>query len=1785
MSTCKQDKAIKNFQQIWQLSKTNSNQQMQWLLRALLLIYRQPSLSMSGFVLPTVAMVSLVIMLLTTTLMLRSFERSKYASNVRVDEAVINAATPALDRAKAKLGALFTDHTLPPTTPSDTDLYNAIANHLSKYTLGDEKPLKLVYDIDGGGIKPDSQAQTLEQRETLTTAWRFPVDTDNNGKYDSYTLYGIYFRSPTRDNITGQFNRPRNPLEARTPLMDDSTTTGRCAAALGTSASPVDNSGWYKLGEQLKKSFYVYTATVPITNTNHPIGYETYRGNKGFSALEFQQDRARISLINNAVVYESDLEIAPDTDFRLNGRIVTNSNLLTGSDSGSIALYQVSSKNSCFYTEENSKIVVGGNVAGGSVTASNEPGDVNVHLFKGAGLNPDVTQTISSTNKSTSNTPREVAYNSQAYAQRIALLVESQFSNDSSTARSSDPVDIQSKVNAVPDEEKAQERRKQLEIYFRNRTRRVPFSEIPYGTDWTSGYTISNVLQGSGDTLRPPDAWMYPTSPSDGITSTGYTALNLKTAQLQATEPQAQSGTEKYLGDRIQIGNNLPTFWFQDGAFVGAFLQKILGATWTGSSATRYRQTRVQPLADLSITNRDGFWEAAAAKPTKLFDNNGGLRVVTGAGVYSRVNSFLPKPTYDNPTTIEIENLDTYDDPATPGIIEQFPIIWSDTMPMTKPGNTDKGDLKMRATAVYHYAKDTYDPNSPADYQTPIACVSSYYDPSTSDTAENISVPGGRSNNGLSYKAPTTTAKDITTGLTLDSNGLFLSSFGADNPQNLSVPLVERLKYQANLKFPNGRFVNEPLRESLIKKANNQNLKLSEQSAIDATICALTIADGTLNRDNSVVPDDAIKEVSFLDARQIKAIEDDNSTTNALETFTINGDANLTGNYNLSIEERQPLEVRATVLDIDVLRKKTITGSNVPASIQEYLLPNSGILYASRDDALTDLNDKSSYSKHLSSIDFKLDPTRRPNGILLTNGSELWRKREFKQQEKGLILATNLPVYVKGNFNLHSGEEFTNKLQDDWSNFYERSAEQINYNFACRPGDPNRPNCTTGDSWRPATVLADAITLLSQDFQTGFRNEGDYDLKNNQGDRDSIDKRLKNGFWNNNFVTSRDFQDSIYSGNTATTNDDSSYFNNFVTPIQRRVKFPEYVMEICRKLPISQCGPNDWVVGYDANGSNTLEPTEKDVFARDLPTPALANRLGAGTTAKPALEPEDRRYARRVAFSRSPYNTLELTQWPSPNIITAKPIGITSGQVQVFEYSNSPSVPTPADNALWFRTTDDTSGLPNNSLTYAANKPLYYEPPVGGKLLLPDIPDIPELLPRSLNSDGSTSGKSPSDYLVCFSGGAGSAGIEAYQVTFPVPSSPPPQPCPADVDSLIKNYVGNASSGLLSLPATISDTAAAALPNELVKSDTIQKLTLNADRKVNIYDITDFKGDAKITLNAGTQTDPVFVLKAPSDAIKFGENCPPANVIANCGDGIVLTLNGVSPNNVLWVFNSAPSFERVKPSKPHILAGNFLGNTGAPQIGENTKIEGGRFLGFASAPDASFTITAVTSDAQPLLVPVLQLHSTNGNPPNNPNDGGTNVKETRWMMKAAKTTFNLVAAAGDTPTRVSTTLTEGNGGLQNFVRFLENWTDDTAAKISGSFIQLKPSAYATAPFITVSSNAQGGIFNYPQAYRTVNGLLNNNWGNLPYYIPPKRQWEFDVALLSQLPDLFSQKFTLPAGNKLNEFFREVNRDDVWIQTLLCAAVNENPDEDSTYEKFAVDNGQRPSCPRSLSDYQ
>ncbi|MEG5061229.1 hormogonium polysaccharide biosynthesis protein HpsA [Microcoleus sp. A2-C5] len=1648
------------------VTRSGANRLMRAMLRALMAMSRRAQLPVAGFVLPTVTMVLLVVILLTVAITLRSFDRANTARNVRVNQQVLAAATPAIDRAKAKIQFMLReDPQKPLATPSDNEMYRMMSDSTGAgsgtdtYTFGDETRLKVKANLDSvPAISPDLKVTdagfNLETNESINTAWRYPVDTNNDGKFDTFTLYGIFFRSPPRipSGINaGEFERARKPLEARTPPMSLGVLKKGCEAAAGNIASLVGDSGWYSVNGRLLKSFFVYTVNVPIKDQAEAAAaqaldnthqYLPFTGTTSISALEYQQDQSRIPLSNNAVVYEDDLEISPGPPLNINGRMITNSNFLVSGLGGddNLKLYQVSSPNSCFYEQENSKILVGGNVVNGGSGDNFPSNTVQVHLFKKPApitdqkISTAFTPKIKGQSVNKTSTALDVLYNNEAFQDRISLLVGWQSRTKPAT---DDPLSVQKRPTT-------QSREQALENYFKLTTRKVPFADVAFGDSGIVGFdplppapaapTGGSPILDSGENLRPIDAWNLPTDAN--------TKLSLNLNQLEATkiDPKNPIEEEAYLGDRLVAGNSLPNKWWDSTKSELVSTPQEVAGKWNtdATEPTRTRTSQITQLADVGATDRgnglgektdadlrDGFWEASAAQiPKTAVDGIGGLRVITSAGVYDRRNSFLPPPVwldaagtpkYGRATINDsLAPGNTYDDPAMPGR-QEFPVVWPDTMPMSPlgPGSQvynnnavvgsprdsnwvpftwlpdgsnlpsavplnvtspvvelaaknpqyAKGDLRMRASAVYHYAEEGYKADDivpPAQpVQKPIACISSYYDPSSALTARNIddtlladvSGQGAQapavlvaglpklpavgtqpkvigSNNGITYDFPGTARP---TGASTVANGLLS---GGDTV----------LDNQANLVFPDGRFANGPLRSAL--QVAETNRTLAQKAAIDSTNCALHILSGAIPND-AKIPHGAIQEVSFLNAREIKAIDRDDPTTTVNETFTLSsplkgvaGAANLTGDYNQPIEERQPLEIRATQIDLDQLRKKTINQTNATGPSPEYLLPNSGIIYASRDDALPDRSDRTGdekTSKRVSPSDSLLDPTRKPNGIVLINGKELYRGTTPDVtsvtdivKQKGLILVSNLPVYIKGEFNLHSGgEEFNTPLPNNWTeaDFYGRNG--LNNSFACRKGDPRLTACG-GDNWRQATVLADAVTLLSKNYRFGFRNEGDFDLRNNVGAA-AVSPRKEQGFFNNNFVTNG-LTSGVFSpiGSLVTTGGltdlsyktvptklDSSYFTNFATPVQRRGNFPEYLMEVCMKLPVSECKAEDWYV-------NPVAKVRANTIGGGY-APSADFKAGTTATLSYPLDTTLQRFPRRVAFQRD----------ATTYALTGGPLGITGGAA-------SPGVGALKDNSLWFAT------LTGTSMSY----------------------DGTSDVPFALNT--------------------------------------------------------------------------------------------------NVKDLNN-------------------------------QDLP-------------------------------------------VLAGNLF---------------------------------------QPLLMPVLQIQTVElDNGTGNTPPQGYTVTRTGWITRAEETNFNLIIGSGDIPSRkLDGTTGDFNGGLQNLPRFLESWNNgtDIKAKIKGSFIQLKRSAYSTGPYQPIlprTSPQQDAarklkslfqppttppptvVYTAPEVVPDSPGYRIEGNGLLPFFRPPSRDWGFDVGQLSQPPDLFTQRFTTPPRKtEPAEYFREVPRNDEWVQTLMCGVTD------------------------------
>jgi hypothetical protein len=317
-----------------------------------------------------------------------------------------------------------------------------------------------------------------------------------------------------------------------------------------------------------------------------------------------------------------------------------------------------------------------------------------------------------------------------------------------------------------------------------------------------------------------------------------------------------------------------------------------------------------------------------------------------------------------------------------------------------------------------------------------------------------------------------------------------------------------------------------------------------------------------------------------------------------------------------------------------------------------------------------------------------------------------------------------------------------------------------------------------------------------------------------------------------------------------------------------------------------------------------------------------------------------------------------------------------------------------------------------------------------------------------------------------------------------------------------------------------------------------------------------------------------------------------------------MRLEGVVPENVYWILTGSS----VSVGGQSTLYGNVLTKTGNISLRAQATLEGRAFssgtpvdLRRPGNQAVNYARILAPRGNQPRLVPVAQIHSPAGSPAASTDItldiGNGNDYRNYWLQQPKSTNYNAAFVVGDSPNRPA----ESSAGLHNLVRFQENWSPENGstaapqgkqtATIKGSFIQL--SSYATAPFGTVrrtgpapvvtADTGELSIFGYgPNRYQTTVG-----GGTQPYYSPPTRQWGFDVGLLSQSPDLFSQRFTSDIS-KTQNYYRQVGRDDPWVKTLLCAAEPADPSDpnqrvgkaDATainYSNYAVPSEERPDC--------
>lgn len=328
---------------------------MQWLLRGLLTLGRQPAYGRSGFVLPTTVLLIMVVLLTVGSIVFRTYTRTTETISERQQRVIYNAATPAVDRARAKLEFLFDKERevrYPGGVPSETVLLGlmlpggrTIGNTTIQpfpgpagtdpYTFRDEDRINIgtSYPGDAG----------------VDNAWRYRADTDGDGTLDATVVYSISMRLDAANQLAVATDqrlntRASNLLVRNTPLSAATQGNPLCATDTGV-AQP--QQGWIP-GEtntsKLFKTFQVDAYVLPD------------RPGQSISTLEMQMDR-QIDRGNKwGAWFRNDLEIYPGATFNWNGAMHTEGSLMVAGTN--FTAYMISDPDSCLYTQDASEITV-----------------------------------------------------------------------------------------------------------------------------------------------------------------------------------------------------------------------------------------------------------------------------------------------------------------------------------------------------------------------------------------------------------------------------------------------------------------------------------------------------------------------------------------------------------------------------------------------------------------------------------------------------------------------------------------------------------------------------------------------------------------------------------------------------------------------------------------------------------------------------------------------------------------------------------------------------------------------------------------------------------------------------------------------------------------------------------------------------------------------------------------------------------------------------------------------------------------------------------------------------------------------------------------------------------------------------------------------------------------------------------------------------------------------------------------------------------------------------------
>ena len=379
------------YRQIFKLFQAAIRGLIKSLLRSWYRLSRQFRFSQAGFVLPTITVVLLIFSIVVGSLLFGASQRTTEVIGERENQVIYNAATPAIERAKAKLEYLFqSDDRFPVGVPGE-ELLNEMMLTLNLYTLPDETRI----DINGD--------------DNEDNAWTYKIDSNRDGdtedEEDNTIAYSILMLKDVDLNGDGEIDDDDVSLEITEDNEEKAINLVTRTGPLSISANAQDSAecgidagsiedGWFPISSAtVRKNFQVNAV---VTNPQ----------NNTVTALEFQQDRQLDRGNKFGAWFRYDLIVHPGPQFNWNGAMHTDGSLIAWNDS--LHFYLVSSPKSCVYTEDASEITVNQvvNPETNQITYQGQvvsDGNVDVDIFPESGGVPN--QTIDLTSNSDSVDP------------------------------------------------------------------------------------------------------------------------------------------------------------------------------------------------------------------------------------------------------------------------------------------------------------------------------------------------------------------------------------------------------------------------------------------------------------------------------------------------------------------------------------------------------------------------------------------------------------------------------------------------------------------------------------------------------------------------------------------------------------------------------------------------------------------------------------------------------------------------------------------------------------------------------------------------------------------------------------------------------------------------------------------------------------------------------------------------------------------------------------------------------------------------------------------------------------------------------------------------------------------------------------------------------------------------------------------------------------------------------------------------------------------------------------